>query len=51
MDHLTLSGKGVFDGQGANVYKQGGAAWNGQKAGKIFMVNINLPDHHFKLYV
>ena len=42
MNHLTLSGKGVFDGQGATVYKQAGAAWRGDKAGKVFMVNINL---------
>ncbi|AES65910.1 Polygalacturonase [Medicago truncatula] len=32
MDHLTLSGKGVFDGQGASVYKkaQPAAAWSGK---------------------
>jgi len=54
MEHLTLSGKGVFDGQGATVYKKAApaAAWSGKNSNvKIFMVNINLNfnllDHHF----
>ncbi|MCI04628.1 polygalacturonase-like, partial [Trifolium medium] len=44
MDSLTLSGKGVYDGQGATVWKQkaGGPAWSGKKSNKVFMVNINL---------
>jgi polygalacturonase len=49
MDHLTLSGKGVFDGQGATVYKKAApaAAWSGKNSNsKVFMVN-NLLDHHF----
>ncbi|WJX67528.1 galacturonan 1,4-alpha-galacturonidase [Trifolium repens] len=40
VDHLTLSGKGVFDGQGANVWKEkrGGPAWSGgKKSNKVFM--------------
>lgn len=37
MNGLTLSGKGVFDGNGATVWKQVGAAWRGDKAGKVIM--------------
>lgn len=43
MDHLTISGNGVFDGQGAATWKQSTAAWskNHKVNQKVSQVNIN----------